>query len=346
MDTQTTTASPWSEPGWLAEATAWIDEHLMRCGRERTGVIEQPHVRPWSCVLRIPTTAGDNFFKATAPALAHETALTVALARWRPDCTPELLAADLARGWILMPNGGTRLRAVLTATPEPDIRHWQRLLPLYAEMQVEMAERAAELFALRTMDRRLSALPAQYEMLLADTEALSIGREDGLTEEEYARLRALTPPFAALCKRLADYGLPETLQHDDLHDGNVFVRDDGGYTLFDWGDACVSPPFFSLLVVLRSIADRFGWANDAPELARLHDAYLEPWAHYGSRTELRAAADLAYTLGMVCRALTWHRILTSTDTAQRADYAAAVPGWLQEFLSAVNAAGDRPSTTF
>jgi Ser/Thr protein kinase RdoA (MazF antagonist) len=27
-----------------------------------------------------------------------------------------------------------------------------------------------------------------------------------------------------------------TLQHDDLHDGNVFVRD-GRYLFFDWGTA-------------------------------------------------------------------------------------------------------------
>jgi hypothetical protein len=328
----------WSQPGWIEAATTWINAQLAQRGIERLGDVEQPHVRPWSCVLRVPTAAGDVFFKATAPALAHETALTVAVTRWHPDRTLEPLAADTARGWMLLPDGGTRLRAVLTATPVPDVRHWLRLLPLYAEMQIELAGRTAELLALGTMDRRLASLPAQYEELLSDPTALSLGQEDGLTESEYAHLRKLTRRLTSLCERLAEYGIPETLQHDDLHDGNIFVRGDGRYTLFDWGDACVSHPFFSLLVTLNSIADRLGWADDAPELAPIRDAYLESWEEFGSREDLNEAVRLARTLGMVCRALTWHRILSAVGPSYRQEYAAPVPSWLKEFLTAVEAA--------
>ena len=35
------------------------------------------------------------------------------------------------------------------------------------------------------------------------------------------------------------YGIAETIQHDDLNDGAVYVRD-GRYVILDWGDACVS----------------------------------------------------------------------------------------------------------
>jgi hypothetical protein len=37
---------------------------------------------------------------------------------------------------------------------------------------------------------------------------------------------------------------------------------------------------------------------------------------------------------MFCRALTWHRVVTSLESPEREEHADAVPGWLQEFLNA------------
>ena len=92
------------------------------------------------------------------------------------------------------------------------------------------------------------------------------------------------------CARLADFGIPATLQHDDLHDANVFVGD-GRYRFFDWGDAVVAHPFFSLLVRCgsrRTLASRTG----TPRCSAA-DAYLDLWRSYGTPPELRDQADLA-----------------------------------------------------
>src|SRR5690348_14165361 len=105
----------WTQPGWFEQASAWIQAELKQQGIGLDGTIEQPHVRPWSTVLRVPTTAGIFFFKATAPVLAHEPALTQALSFWRPDCMPQVTAADLERGWMLMPDFGTSLRSLIQA---------------------------------------------------------------------------------------------------------------------------------------------------------------------------------------------------------------------------------------
>jgi hypothetical protein len=328
--TEQATNLPWSEPGWLAEASDWVREALARQGITLSGPIEQPHVRPWSTVLMVPADAGRFFFKATAPALGHEPALTRALAGWRPDCMPQVLAVEPARGWMLMADGGQTLRSVLKATG--DLSHWRRVLPLYAELQIEMAARVPELLALGAFDRRLSVLPSLYAGLLADTVALRIGRADGLSEDEYRRLTALTPKYAALCGELAAYGVPHTLQHDDFHDGNIFVND-RGYVFFDWAESCVAHPFFTLVVTLRNIAWTNKLADDASELAALRDAYLEPWTRYAPHAELLAALRLALRVGTVSRALTWHRALSGLPADVREPHAEAVPGWLQEFLA-------------
>ena len=53
-----------------------------------------------------------------------------------------------------------------------------------------------------------------------------------------------------------------------------------------------------------------------------------------SRENLLAAFNLAYRVGMVIRSLTWRIITAGMPEAYQAEHADAVPGWLQEFLSA------------
>jgi hypothetical protein len=326
---------PWEQPAWFEQASAWIHEQLARHGLSASGPIEQPHVRPWSTVLHVPTTAGMLYFKATAPMLAHEPALTQALARWRPDCMPTVLAADLERGWMLLRDSGESLRSRIQA--EQDIARWHTVLPLYADVQIGLASRLPDLLALGALDRRLATLADQYKRLLDDTDAMLIDQPEGLTAEEYKHLCALAPHFAELCERLAGYRVPETLHHDDFHDGNIFVRD-GRYTFADWGESCAAHPFCTLVVTLRGIAYRQGWAEDAPELAQLRDGYLAPWASFESHENLLAAFALAQRVGKVCRALTWYRVVSHLAEPFKSEHADAVPGWLHVFLAAETAA--------
>lgn len=321
----------WTQPEWLERAATWIHDELKRCNIAVTGSIDQIHVRPWSTVLRVPTCEGSVYFKAVTPALANEPAVVQALARWHPGVVPKLLAADSERRWMLQRDGGTRLRELFHSAD--DLQHWHRLLPQYAELQIELSDHLEELIAVGVIDRRLERLPGQLEGLLDDAPALRIGAENGLSLDEYRRLVALSPHVNAMCAQLAELRIPQSINHDDFHDGNVFVRD-GHYIFFDWGDSCATHPFLTLVVTLRSIAYRLNWDESGPELARLRDAYLEPWTRFETRANLLAAYSIAHRLGMVCRALTWHTALSTVPSSDQAEYADAVPGWLQDLLAA------------
>jgi len=326
-----TRQQPTTQWGWNEQASTWVHAELECQGIRVTGLIEQPQDYTWgSMVLRVPSTVGDIYFKACGPALAHEPALTDALWRWRPDCMPSVLAVDLQRGWMLTPDLGATLRSI--TQPTRVLQHWRRVLPLYAEVQIDLASRINEILELGGLDRRLAVLPDHYEQLLTDTDALRIGHQGGLTDEEYRSLRQLTPNVRAMCEQLAGYSIPETLHHEDFHDANIFIRNNH-YTFADWGESGVAHPFFTLLVTSRVIAWRLELAEDAPELVHLRDIYLEPWTQYESRENLIAAFKLAYRVGMICRALTWHRMLAGVDESAKAEDAEAVPAWLQEFLN-------------
>jgi hypothetical protein len=145
------------------------------------------------------------------------------------------------------------------------------------------------------------------------------------------RLTAGRDDVARACLDLARGGVPATVQHDDLHDGNVFVTD-GGYRFFDWGDATVSHPFLSLLVALRMAAGALGLPAGDPALGRLRDAYLEPWTTVGTARELRRQCDLALLVAPLARALTWRRILRGVHPDERGEWADSVPGWTAEYL--------------
>jgi hypothetical protein len=260
-----------------------------------TGEIEQPHVRPWSTVMCVPTANGPVWFKANGPQEHHEAALVGALAEERPDAVPPLLAVDVERGWMLMADAGERLREIVAR--ERSLARWLEILPLYAGVQVDLAPRAEELVSLGVPDLRLAVLPDRFEALL---DRLS-GRLDDEAFE--ARLREKLPWVRDASEELASYGIPETVQHDDFHDGQVFVKD-GRYLLMDWGDACVSHPFFSLSVTLEG---GLAWGVDdvenSEDVAPYRAAYLSGFGRYGSLAELERATDLALRLGWVCRSI-------------------------------------------
>ena len=280
----------WEDPSWLAGAHEWVEGELLRLGLHRTGEIEQPHVYPWSTVLRVPTSDGDVWFKANEDVLRHEAALVTLLSARRPDCVPPLLGADLERGWMLMADAGTQLRQL--QEEERDLSRWLDALPLYAGLQVDLIGDVEELLALGVPDQRLATLPEKYERFV-----------EGIDVEE--RFRAAAPRVAELCEQLASYGVPETIQHDDLHDGQIFVRD-GRYLLMDWGDACVSHPFCTLSVTLEGV---LSWGLDDVEnsvdTVPFRDSYLAPWTERFDG-DLAAACAVATRLGWAARAVNGH----------------------------------------
>ncbi len=312
-------------------AEAWIDDQLSWLKMTRTGHIEQPHTRPWSTVWRIPTGAGDIYFKATPSILVYEPALTQALSQRFPDQIPPVLAADLAQGWMLLPDGGQRLREILRG--EGHGRRWETILPQYAALQIAMIDHLDPLLDAGVPDRRLDKLPPLFDDLLADTDMLLLDQPDGITAAEYEKLIGFVPQMRALYTQLAGYGIPHTINHGDLHDANIFVGN-GRYIFFDWGDCSASHPFFSLRSTFVSLENSLNIEEEDPVFDHLARIYLSAWAAYDTMDNLLAAFAIAKRLWAMSSMLVWYRIVSSLEPAQRGDYALPVPSLLQELLAA------------
>ena len=267
----------------------WTQLHV-----EAAGPLELVHDRPWATVLRVPLARGVAWFKACAPVQAFEPRLTAELfARW-PNLVAEVLAYDEERAWLLLADAGRPIGASGKNPPEA----WLAALPLYAELQKAEAAHAQEHLQHGVPDRRVERLPA-----LLEDELLPLDLP--LERDEILRLRQFAPRFAELCRELANYGVPPTIQHDDLHHGNLYVRD-GRARVLDWGDASIGHPFASLVVTFRFLEERTPLTPDDPWFARLRDAYLEPWGD-----DLGAAFPLAFRVGTFARSIAYVGILAT-----------------------------------
>jgi aminoglycoside/choline kinase family phosphotransferase len=253
------------------EAIEWARAH------GASGDVVVVSEQPWARVTRI----GGTWLKECAPVQAYEVPLTAALAARWPDRVPEVLAADAERGLLLLADAGTPIAAVGDAGDA-----WEAALPLYAELQRDETPHAEAHLARGVPDLRPEVLPARFEAWA--------GRDP--------RLETFVGRFAELCASLSR---PSTVQHDDLHEANVFARD-GRITFLDWGDACIAHPFSSLYITCRWVEHYRG----ADAARRVRAAYLEAWD--ADDEEL----DRVLPVAAFARMVQWERI-GDTESADR-----------------------------
>jgi len=307
----------WSSAEWRAEAVAWLDARLADAGIERTGEIDQPHVRPWATVLSAPTSAGRVWFKAAGPGTAFEVGLYELLHRVAPDYVLPPLATDTARGWLVLPDGGPPLGERLAGPALVDAM--ETALPHYGSLQRALAPEAGTLLALGVEDMRAPALAERFD------EALAAGaRYEGRDPDAYARVTELRPSFVAWCDELAIRPGPVSIDHNDLHPWNVLAG--AGDRLdrprfFDWGDSVVAPAFASMLVCLGFVRDHVPdlGGDRAALIVRLRDAYLGAFDDLAPHAEMVESLELACRVGKVARALTWDRSVRALDPADLSD---------------------------
>ena len=302
----------WSTRAWRERAVAWIDRELDRRGLSRTADVGEPRVRAWSTVMRIPTSDGTMWFKAASQETAAEVALYRLLTTAAPQQVLHPIAADIARGWLLLPDGGASLGEIL-GTAEV-ARLLERVLPEYGELQLAMAPHVPSLLALGLQDMRPATMPRRFDEAAAAVR-LRVRADE---RDAFDRAMAFRPTFDAWTRQLAESPVPHSIDHNDLHAANILVPpgDLGAAARFyDWGDALVSHPFATLLHGLGWVPAHLRVAEDDPVAHRLRDAYLGAFSGFGPHPELVRTLELACRVAKIARCFSWARALGMGDPA-------------------------------
>ena len=314
---------PWYVAGWFRMASTWMSDEMSRIGITATGPAEQLRSSERSSVLKARTDTGHVYFKAVPDMFRYEPALTRALSDRFPGRISAVLAVDADRHWMLMQDCGEN-----DLSAYEDVAVWEAALRSYAEIQIEMARQADDLFALGCPDRRLDKLRLGIGPLLSDTPAMLPGTRWGLTNVEIESLRTRESEFEAMCEALSGYGVPHSIEHGDFGYWQIIV--DGDRRCFiDWSDSCVSHPFFSLAFILRELS--FGAPKLVESQTLLRDAYLEVWTEFESMDRLIRAFELSRPLAVLHQAMIYHQTVIP-QTAAKWESQNMVPYFLRELV--------------
>jgi hypothetical protein len=304
-------------------------------GLELTGEWAQPHARAWSSAIRFETTGGRLWFKVNGVGTWHEPALVQLLSARLPDLVPEVLAVDVDRGWSLTRDGGPMLREVFA--PELSWEPWEGLVARYAEAQLRLAGDREAVLATGVREVSPRTLPELARSLLEELVAVA-PEGGGLAAEDARRLAQALPQLDTWCAELDASGIPSTVQHDDLHSGNVcWAGSVASARVIDWGDASWGFPLGTMLATMNSLAFHAGMyveghPVDAPEVLRVRDAYLEAFTAWGSHAELVHLVDLARRVGCVAKALAYRAALRDAPVGAEAEMGFPVRDWLLGLL--------------
>jgi len=238
------------------------------------------------------------------------------LSRHCAGAVPELLA------WAEPRPGQTwSLFAAFEGQTVEALRTREALVELaraFARIQVQVASLpATELGGLpRTT---LDAIPDHFNAVLRDLRerqqplwrgrARELALQFHLTNDVVERLAAYCAQVRSWTDELLDSALPESIDHVDLHWDNAVVQPDGNILIYDWEEAIVGCPLFSLDRLLNDareldLGEEAAWSGEmhgiglTPSEQALRDAYLEalPWGTLERRVR---AFDLALCLAPV-----------------------------------------------
>lgn len=306
---------PWSRPGWFREASTWMETELSSLGYTLLAPVEQINSWCLSCVLSAPTSRGIVYFKAAPdfPLFVNEPLLLSELTKLFRGNIPAPLSIDPARRWMLLDdfgqplgdNGSVALRSAMLAQ--------------FTRMQQEAANYIDHLIDIGCIDRRLQRLPHQLDEFLEQVQ-----QDNSLPEVEIEELRQAVPHLKALCQDLAEFEIPETLNHGDLHLNNV-AHGNGQLVFFDWTDACIAHPFLDMLSIFNE--------EDAALQARLRDEYLALWADYASPQQLSEAWAIAARLTALHQAISYQSILLQLEETQKLAFGDVVSHYVRRALA-------------
>ena len=287
----------WSRPGWTARALGWIDEQLRRSGRQRIGPMTLWRLWSLSAMMRVPTQAGDAWFKAVFPHFHHEPGVTALLGSWLPDLVPPVIASDPDEGWLLLEAAG----APVARDADGDAAILGAVDRLAAAQQLTRGH-LSELSVLGCPRRPLSGLAAALADALSEWEVLG-----GLAMPP-RRAERVVDWVRERAAWLDGLAMGEVLVHGDFHPGNLLVGHDGT-TIIDWSDASIAHPAVEIGAWFGEVRAELrprGW-----------EAWLAALARFGSVDELRGEEDAAYAVACAYQVVSYAGILRGVEPANR-----------------------------
>ena len=291
---------PFARPGWIRELFGWVRNQIEPLGLRLTGRFQQLNASPTFSLIRIETTGGAVWFKATGEPNTHELPLSLALARLFPVNVPAILAVhSFWNGWLSPEVPGTSLEEITECSA------WERTAEELAQLQIASTGRMSELVQCGSKDVRLSKLAELINPFQARMSELMAAQEKQcpapLSDRE---LSLLGDQLREACSLLHTLGVPDTLGNIDVNPANITVSTERSIFL-DWAEAYWGHPFFTLEYLLEHFRRRhlpLAWES------KLKSSYARRWLSVCSAeavSETSWVAPLVAVFAYVVAGVSW-----------------------------------------
>lgn len=292
----------WARPGGPQADLAWAEWVLS--DRETPLSAAPVQVRTWNlCSLwRLPTGDGAAWLKVVPPFFAHEGAM---LERLQSNVVPRVIATDGPRMLLHEIAGEDQYFAPLGRL--------MRMVPLLVGVQVQWADRVAELLAMDLPDWRHPSLAAMAEQAVART-------GDQLEAETLAKLVGLIAGLDDRFAAVEGCGIPDSLVHGDFHPGNV-RGDDERLVLLDWGDCGVGHPLLDQAAFVERLSPT--------DRTAVQSLWADLWRDAVPGSDPGRAAQLLEPVAALRQAVIYDMFLAAIEPDERVYHATDPAAWLQ-----------------
>lgn len=284
---------------------------------------------PWSKVSLFKTSKGSVYLKQMAAPFVIEPKILQFMHENFSTAVTEVIAMNEQLSCFLMKDAGLVLRDIQKQNFQTQL--FCNALKTHAQIQSASIPFVESFILMGVNDWRLKKLPDLYREFVARENLLEAA---GLNRYEIEMLQKLSSQMQILCNQLSAYNIPETIEHSDFHDNNILIQDDR-ITINDWGDVCVSHPFFSLATALNSAKRNHNLKKTDTRYLQAQSAFLESWLDYGTIDELREAFLIAENLSYFQFALSFSRIESCVSVDEFSLYSRYMAEALRDFLHTV-----------
>lgn len=303
----------------------WAIQLLLEKEYDLLGEFENIQETAWSSVSRILTSSGYIYLKQVPPLLALEPTIIRILHDKLQANIPVIIDVNKKLNIFLMKDSGKAFYHFNKG--ENRISLISNAISSYKYIQNKSIPFVNDLIKLGVPDWRIKNLPELYKKLIDQEEVLL---EDGFSENEINKLSLNLDKCTSLCKELDEFQIPETLDHCDLHGGNILIDEHSCViTIIDWGETVITHPFFSLSFFLRGLVKYYSFQE-----SELWDVLFANEV-ITNKKDLLTLVELAKKLEPIYSALAFHRLLLSSNKEkfmQSPNCRGRITKYLEEFI--------------
>lgn len=327
---------PWFNKDWSKKIKPQIISILTNQGFKSIISITQYYVSAISCILKIETEKGFIFCKSVLPPIfKNEPKITQALTSYLPDYFPEIVFTDNKQGLILTKDFGKDI-----LSENKDFDNWLKTVKSYAKLQIEMIKNKDQLLNEGMFNRSLDSIGQQLKDMLKMSDKIFLDQENSITSEELNKLTDNFEKVENLIKELQFYNIPETIEHGDLHAGNIAIKDNR-IIFYDWSDCAISHPFISMRVFFWNFFDKDGKIKEKldyfPDISNsynlLVDSYLNEWSEYGSKEDLKKAFEISQKVSYIAFVIQYIALVDSMEEHTKTQYKGHIARGLKKIIS-------------